>query len=187
MADFIQAYKVTLAHEGGYSNNPNDIGLETYKGISRKYQSSWAGWNIIDQLKRNANFPKSLDDNKPLQDLVMGFYKKEFWDKLNLDKSNDQRIATEMFDTAVNMGLNTAGRFLQRVLNVSNKGEQYYPNLKVDGVVGIGTITALNKHPMPDNILKGLNALQGARYIEICEANPAQEVFYNGWMKRVSF
>jgi lysozyme family protein len=154
MADFIQAYQVTLAHEGGYSNNPQDSGGETYKGIARKYHSDWVGWHIIDQLKKNANFPKNLDDNKPLQDLVMGFYKKEFWDKMKLDSVTDQRIANEMFDTAVNMGLNTAGRFLQRVLNVSNKGEQYYPNLKVDGIIGLGTITALNKHPMPDTYLK---------------------------------
>lgn len=188
MADFLLAFKETLAHEGGYVNNPNDRGGETYKGIARKFHPNWKGWAIIDDMKRMNGFQaKHLDANQMLQNMVQDFYKSEFWDKMNLDSVNDQRIATELFDTGVNMGIGMSGKFLQRVLNVANKGEQYYPNLKVDGDVGKTTVAALNKHPMPDNILKGLNALQGARYIEICEANPSQEVFLNGWMKRVNF
>lgn len=184
MADFLQAYKITLGHEGGYTLQPN----ETYLGVDRKHHPKWQGWDVIDDMKRTNGFQvKHLDANHMLQNMVQSFYKSEFWDKMKLDNVNDQRIANELFDTGVNAGVGFAGKSLQRVLNVANKQGQYYPDLKVDGNVGNFTITALNKHPMPDNILKGLNALQGAKYIEICEANDKQEVFFNGWMKRVSF
>ena len=35
MANFTIALKKVLKNEGGYANNPNDAGGETYKGISR--------------------------------------------------------------------------------------------------------------------------------------------------------
>ncbi len=185
MADFHKAYKLTREFEGGYSNNPADAGGETYKGIARNRQSRWKGWKIVDQLRRQANFPKNLDGNQELQGLVHEMYKKEYWDSMKLDDVKDQPIANEMFDTGVNMGIGRAGIFLQRVLNVANKGEKLYPNLKVDGQVGKVTVAALNSHPQQRNILAALNALKGAQYITICENNPSQEVFFNGWMKRV--
>lgn len=185
MADFIKAYKLTREFEGGYANNPNDTGGETYKGIARKHQSRWKGWKIIDGLKGKSDFPKNLDKNTELQELVHELYKKDYWDSMKLDTVIDQQIANEMFDTGVNMGNGRAGVFLQRILNVANKGETYYLNLDVDGMVGKKTIAALNSHPEPKNILAGLNALKGSLYITICEHNPSQEIFFNGWMKRV--
>lgn len=185
MADFTIAYNLTRQYEGGYSNNPYDTGGETYKGIARKHQSRWKGWKIVDKMRKQPNFPKNLDNITELQQLVHDLYKKDYWDSMKLDDANDQLIANEMFDTGVNMGIGRAGIFLQRILNVANKGETYYLNLKVDGQVGRKTIAALNSHPYPKNILAGLNALKGAQYITICENNPSQEVFFNGWMKRV--
>jgi lysozyme family protein len=185
MADFNKAYALTREYEGGYSNHPNDTGGETYKGIARRPQSKWKGWKIIDQERYKPDFPNRLDSNKELQALVHELYKKEYWDSMKLDDVKDQLIANEMFDTGVNMGIGRAGIFLQRVLNVANKGQTLYPNLKVDGQVGKVTIGALNSHPQQRNILAGINALKGAQYITICENNPSQEVFFNGWMKRV--
>ncbi|KKK46716.1 hypothetical protein LCGC14_3162480, partial [marine sediment metagenome] len=37
MALFTEAYEITLQHEGGYSNDSDDVGGETYKGVSRRY------------------------------------------------------------------------------------------------------------------------------------------------------
>lgn len=185
MANFEKAYKITREFEGGYSNHANDTGGETYKGIARNYQRRWKGWKIVDQLRKEDNFPSNLDKHKELQALVHELYKKEYWDSMKLDDAGNQKIANELFDTGVNMGIGRAGIFVQRVLNVANKGETYYRNLKIDGQVGRKTITALNAHPKPENILAGVNALKGAMYITICENNPSQEVFFNGWMKRV--
>src|SRR5688500_14155039 len=98
MADFKTAYKITMAHEGVYANNPHDSGGETWKGIARKKHPDWSGWSIVDQWKIKAGFPASLNNAPGLQDLVWQFYKKEFWDGLNLDQINDQRIVNELFD-----------------------------------------------------------------------------------------
>lgn len=51
MAEFNLALKRMLGHEGGYSNDPDDLGKETYKGISRANHKNWSGWTQIDKYK----------------------------------------------------------------------------------------------------------------------------------------
>jgi lysozyme family protein len=187
MANFLLSYTATMKVEGGYSNNPTDKGGETYKGISRKMHPEWTGWNIIDKYS-TANvylLNEQLNGDNNLQLLVQDFYKREFWDALKLGEVNNQKIATELFDTAVNMGTGTAALFLQRALNVSNINNKDYADLKLDGQIGAKTLTALNDHPAPNIVFKLLNILQGAKYIAICEANPSQEIFLKGWLTRV--
>lgn len=186
MAKFEIADKLTRVAEGKYSNNINDRGGETYKGIARKMHPKWEGWALIDKLKRATGFPAILDSNAELQSYVTAFFRSEFWDAMNLDLVVSQPIANELYDTAINCGTGTAGLFLQRVLNVSNQNGKYYKDLKPDGNIGSITVRALNSHPRPMSILNGLNCLQGERYITICENNPSQEEFYNGWMTRVN-
>ena len=43
MANFDEAFALTMKSEGGYANNPNDTGGETYKGVSRKNHPKWNG------------------------------------------------------------------------------------------------------------------------------------------------
>lgn len=184
MADFKTAYKITMTHEGGYANNPADTGGETWKGIARKKHPDWQGWQLIDKAK-HGDFPANLYSIPNLQNLVESFYKVKFWDYLKLDQVNNQKIANELFDTSVNMGQGIAALFLQRSLNVSNRNGKDYAELQVDGNIGPVTIATLNNHPRPEQVLKLLNTLQGARYISICEANPSQEIFLNSWLSRV--
>lgn len=186
MADFKTAYKITMAHEGGYANNPADTGGETWKGVARNKHPDWPYWATIDLYKTKPGFPNNLHDAPGLQQGVENFYKIKFWDYLKLDQIRDQRIANEMFDTSVNMGQGVAALFLQRALNVSNRNGKDYPDLEVDGNIGPLTVKTMNNHPRPDLVLKLLNALQGAKYIGICEANPSQEIFLNSWLSRVS-
>lgn len=185
MADFKIAYDLTMKAEGGYANNKLDSGGETIYGISRKNFPTWSGWDIVDAAKNLPNFPQSLYTNEELTRKKLEFYKDNFWNKLNLSNLNNQSIANELFDTAVNMGTGVAGLFLQRCLNVSNRGGKDYPDLQLDGNIGMKTILAMNSHPKPNNVLKALNCLQGAKYIAICEANPSQEIFFNSWFSRV--
>lgn len=187
MADFKTAYTITSVVEGGYANNPHDSGGETYKGIARNTAKNWNGWPFIDSIKKAvgnsaSNINREAAKNSTLQQYVLDFYKAYYWNTLNLDSLNDQKMANELYDTGVNMGIVTAGKFFQRVLNVATKTD-----LTVDGKIGPKTIGLFNSLKDSDRYMvwKLFNCLQGWRYISICEAKPSQEIFLRSWASRV--
>lgn len=176
MAYFKIAYKRTSAAEGGLVNHPSDPGGLTYKGITKRDHPNWPGWKFIDEKKLIVLDAKSADIEHEI------LFKKLYWDSFNGDLVKSQDIANEVFDTGINMGTGIAEIMLQRALNVTNKNQTLYPNLKLDGQVGPKTIAFLNSHPNPKIVLKVLNILQGARYVSLCETNEKLEDFITGWI-----
>ena len=200
-SNFIAAYTATMSHEGQYSNNPNDKGGETWKGIARNIWPKWAGWLIIDQAKKvtstTAQLNKALNADSRLESEVKSFYEANFFNALKLDQVAETGITCELFDTAVNQGTGTAGRYFQQALNLLNDNGKHYPDLLVDGKPGAMTVKAyqayLKTAGLPGRsearniktLLICLNGLQFEKYKDICTANPSQETFFYGWMNRV--
>lgn len=190
MAEFKEAYDITLENEGGYDNDPDDAGGETYKGITRKYESDWYGWAIIDEAKNEPNFPKNLDGIEKLQVLVEKKYKDKYWDVFDGDNIPVQFLANELFDTGVNMGIKRAITFLQTALNVLNRNGKLYPDIDEDGAFGTNTLDALKAYLKTDAaglLYKIINILQGMHYITYMKKDPIQEKFCRGWFQRVEF
>jgi lysozyme family protein len=184
--NYIDAYKIVLGHEGGYVNDPKDSGGETMKGISRRYHPEWTGWPIIDTIKKNyprASWSKVMDADASVSKLVQDFYKGKYWTPLMLDEIAPA-LRFELFDTAINMGRKTAVTFLQRSLNVLNRGAVDYPDIEADGKIGRNTVAAANASRDMETLLKVLNCLQGAHYVELAERSPKNERFMRGWINR---
>lgn len=133
VVDFKIAYNKTLKNEGGYANNPKDRGGETYKGIARKFHPNWKGWEYIDCYKNlHPNFT-AKDINKHcsvhyIEELVMKFYKENFWDVLCLDKCFSQTLANEIFDDGVNRGTGAAKKTLCNIIGIRT-------NTKMENVI----------------------------------------------------
>lgn len=188
MAIYETAYKAVRTVEAGFANDPDDPGKRTYAGVSEKSWPNWAGWSIINQYDHSGiTLPalnSVLNSNVKLQQLVLDFYKQNFWDILKLDLIQDQNIAAELFDTGVNMGLTIAAGFLQRCLNAFSY-KQNYALLTVDGQIGSKTIEAINGHTQTKTIFKALNCLQGERYITLSEHNSVLKKYMASWYSRV--
>lgn len=184
MAEFRIAFEKTSLIEGGYVNNPSDGGGETFRGISRKSFPSWEGWPMIDARKEGL-FPENLKGLPQLDELVFSLYKKEFWDKIQGDYLLNQEIANELYDSAVNFGYIRAGFFLQDALNLLNKNGTLFPDLLTDGKIGPRTIAITNDFEYPGALLKAMNGFQFIKYVNICEHDRRQEIFFLGWLKRV--
>ena len=123
MANFDIAYKRTCKFEGGWVNDDADSGKETYKGISRAANPKWAGWAIIDQYKKKSNFPKNLDSDVKLQELVKQCYRNNYWNNVWGDKINHQDVADDLYDTAVNMGVATSIKLVERQFKMKETGK----------------------------------------------------------------
>lgn len=189
---FDNAYNNTMGHEGGYVFDPDDKGGETYKGISRVYWPIWTGWAIIDTYKpfKNKDYSAIYAD-KELDSLTRKFYKKEFWDVNSLDDIDEisSLLSEKIFDTGVNVGVRTAGKWLQSSLNLLNRNQKNYPDIKVDGIVGPGTVGTLKASVSCNPINRILTVFaihQGSHYKVIMEKNPTQEK-YVGWFDRLTY
>jgi lysozyme family protein len=102
MANFDIADKLTSKAEGGYANDPDDRGGETWKGIARKMHPEWEGWALVDWYKKDPRFPEIMNTSVRLELLRKDFYKKNFWDQIKGDELFFQEIANQIYDDAVN-------------------------------------------------------------------------------------
>lgn len=184
MADFIKAFNKTDKIEGKYSNDPDDAGGETYRGIARNYHPKWEGWELIDLYKESSAFPSCLEFDHDLDKMVIDFYKGKFWDVNGLDNPVfTQKLAEEMYDSGVNLGTGRIAEILQKSLNYLNRNEKLFTSLKIDGNIGTNTFNAL-KIVMPKDeevLLKIINVLQGMRYLNYADRKPTQKKYIRGW------
>lgn len=95
----------------------------------------------------------------------------------------------ELVDTGVLMGPGVAATFFQRWLNGFNAGGSRYPDLMPDGRIGKLTLAAFSAflawrgEEGGEVMVAALNALQGARLLDIAERDESQSAFLYGWMR----
>ena len=184
MAELSKAFQeIVIPFEGVYSNDSGDSGGVTVFGLTVVYDKDWDGWKLVDKYRKQPRFPQNLNNPEILQS-AEEYYKTHYWDKMKLDSVDSQKIATELFDIGLNMGISIAGKFIQRAVNVLNRQGTLWDNISVDGIIGPKTISVINQAPEKETY-KILNSLQGSRYVEICESNESQEKFLRGWLSRV--
>jgi lysozyme family protein len=187
MADFNAAHKKVMGNEGGYANNPADAGGETYKGIARNFWKNWGGWKYIDGVKANAvpqpaygttayrnhvaYLSGCLAGLTSLQQMVLDFYKQNFWDKYRLPEVNDQSVATWLYDHVVNGGARGV-QWMQEAAGVT-----------ADGKVGSATIVAINAAD-PAALLQDAEDMAAFYRLDRAAADPSQIQFLPSWLRR---
>lgn len=188
---FHEALQHLLTKEGGYVNDPDDLGGETFAGISRKYYPKWEGWQIIDSLKEDyqtdsIHFKDHLTSNN-IYNYVISFYKNNFWDVLQLAKINNKKISMKIFEMSVNLGIPRSVSIVQSCLNIMNN--DIYDQIKVDNIIGPLTINLINevsKKNKTSLLLKLLTIQQGYIYMKLVQNNPTQKVNLEGWINRLA-
>lgn len=126
MAKFDEEFEKVILAEGGYVDDPDDAGGETYLGISRKNNPKWVGWEVIDDIKKKygtKGITSRLKKDEALTNSAKFLYKQKYWDVLELDDIPSQNIAHELFDTAVNCGVKTAINIAQQVCMMTVTGK----------------------------------------------------------------
>lgn len=166
--------------EGGYVDDPSDSGGETNFGITVA-------------VARGYGYQQPMKDMP--RELAFDIYSDIYWERMGLDYilNISRDITVELADTGVNMGTARAGMFLQEALNVFNRNESDYADIAEDGAIGPGTIGALRAfidkrgEDGEKVMVRALNSLQGAFYIDLCQRRKKDEKFVYGWfLHRVS-
>lgn len=169
-----EMFNKLLLFEGEYSNHPADKGGETIYGVTEKFDKK--AFDKIVKLWRDGN--KELAKEEALKVYNKNYYLKAKCDLLESVNMMDS-IVHQLFDMAVNMGVKTSIKILQKAMNVYNKRE----SVMVDGVLGNETLSELRimNNKEFNNILVDQRIV---RYKEIVSANSSQSVFLKGWTNR---
>jgi lysozyme family protein len=157
------ALRFVLRWEGGLVDHPDDPGGRTNKGVTQKVYDGWR--------KRQGQVPqdvKLIDDAE-----VHAIYAADYWLPPRCDL-----LATPLdlvqFDTAVNMGVGRAVRFLQAAVGCG-----------VDGDFGPGTERAVAGCDTGGTVADYCRRRE-AFYRGLVEKNPKLAVFLKGWMNRLN-
>lgn len=147
--DFDKAFDRLIGHEGGYVNDPRDPGGETKFGISKR---------SYPMLKIS-----SLD-----LDTAKAIYRQDFWNVLG--EECHPAIRFQAFDFAVNSGINTALRKLQKVLHVADDGH-------------FGTISRKALAALPPSYVLFMYSAERLEFLSMLSTWPT---FGRGWAARIA-
>lgn len=185
MSSFDLAIPVVLQHEGGWVNDPADLGAETNWGIStlmiKRLQADrkLANQQVEDMLGIPHGTLYQNNYLKPMpQAKAVEIYKAEFW-KPAYDGITNQTAATKIFDFAVNASHFNAHKRAQMAAN--DLGQ----HLTVDSQLGPQSIAAINACGIP--FLQAFKKQMENHYEERILARPQNAKFKNNWFKRAAW
>ena len=167
MADVNKLVPHILKWEGGFVNDPDDLGGATNKGVTFKTYKLYRN-------RKGLPIPSVGDLKRLSNDEFTDILKTMFWDACRADSIQSQSVANAIVDWAWHSGTTTATKEIQRVLEV-----------KADGIIGNITLSAINSQsPLP---LFGKIKAARVKYIErICKSRPENQKYYRGWMNRIN-
>jgi len=163
---FDSALKLTLGFEGGFSDDPDDLGGRTNFGITQKTYRAWR--------KFKGQAPQDVSEITRQE--VHDIYHEWYWIAGHC-QSLPHQIGMAHFDACVNHGTHNAARILQSAIGV-----------RVDGKIGGVTLSAVQASVVTDGTAELLSALLFARlefYDRIVRRNASQGKFLLGWLGRV--
>lgn len=184
MGNYLVALPKLKAKEDLWDDDPDDAGGQTVWGITRRDHPGDPVWAIVDRCRKKPGFPENMRGLPELDKAVEAHYKPHYWDLVRGDQL-DQPVAEELFDTAVNCGPVYAIRLLERLLNVGNRNQADYKDVPPDGKLDdddLRRLKLLQGIRGTAAVVKALNALQAARYLEICVENAKMEKYWWGWI-----
>jgi lysozyme family protein len=158
---FNDALACVLQFEGGYSNNPDDSGGSTMKGITQKtYDAYRQGKSLL------------IKDVQDISDIeVKDIYFYFYWQPAHCTQL-PARLDAIHFDTAVNSGVAQAAKLLQQAVGA-----------KVDGVIGPMTLTLALSRDINSSIKNYVKARTNF-YVNLVIKNSNQLQFLKSWLNR---
>lgn len=166
MAKSIKLIPFILQWEGGFVNDPADLGGATNKGVTI---------GTFNEYRKRRGLPSpTVDDLKNISESEWhDIFKSLYWDRWKADEIKSQAVANILVDWVWASGSHGIKR-PQRLLGV-----------KADGIVGKQTIAAVNAMDAA-TLFKMIKADRLKFVDEICKARPANERFRKGWTNRIN-
>jgi lysozyme family protein len=176
-ADVKVSLGVVFGHEGGLQCDPHDPGNWTggKVGLGRAGCTKYGIATVT--------YPREDIRHLSIQRAAL-LYERDFWTPLRLSDFRSQGLATEVFDTAVNMGVGTSANIVLKTINYL--GPAHY---KMTGHLNPEQAEWINKYTKRKvrrvKFWKILNVYQAERYMSIINHNEKMRQYEDSWFSRV--
>jgi lysozyme family protein len=173
-----------IRREGGLNDIKEDKGGITNCGVSLRYAKGIG-------LDLDGDGDTDADDIRLVTaEVAVDLFLDDFFHSPRIDRLITQ-VHPFMFDTAVNCGAGRAVILLQKVVNhISIIVPESVPSgpLKPDGGIGPKTRRALTEayEAAGDYVINALVEERIKYYQKIIAADPSQEIFRKGWIRRAN-
>jgi lysozyme family protein len=178
MADFYKWYALMQKWEGGYANDPDDTGGETYAGVARNFNPNWEGWKYIDEEKAKAGgtLKKNWKSKRPqLLMAVQKIARFNYWNRVLADQIQSQSIANLLAD--IIWGGDAKAWTIRKF--------QEYLGVRPDGQIGILTVQAINSRDARTSF-EALKKFRAAYYTDIASKKGNNQKWLRGWLNRLN-
>lgn len=108
---FDELFKELVVDEGGYVNDKDDAGGETYLGITRRDHPNAQMWISIDYIKKTFGLTGINARLKAMPEVIKeagGIYRSQYYNPIRLGELNSKKLVQQIFDHAVNAGVGAA-------------------------------------------------------------------------------
>ncbi len=160
--NFDQAFEVLIGHEGGFTDDPHDRGNWT-TGIVGHGNLKGTKYGISAM-----SFPH-LDIRNLTLDQAKSIYKRKYWHECHCDEL-PKNVRFRVFDVAVNSGVRTAIKLLQRAAKAKPDG-WYGPNTRA-------AIKRMNPYQLSER-------LSGFRLMMVASLSSFRR-YGRGWSRRIA-
>jgi lysozyme family protein len=175
--NFEEAIKDVMYNEGGYVNHKSDKGGATNYGISLRFLKSLGA---VGDINKDGIVDKN-DIKELKKEQAKEIYKVEWWKRHKYNRIKNIRIATKVLDMSINLGAFNAHCILQKSLN------NYGNKLKVDGIIGIETIEAINRCKDINRLMTYIIVNLSRYYLNLYTQDKKNRVnFIVGWLRRAT-
>lgn len=167
MADVKKLKPFILKWEGGFVNDPDDLGGATNKGVTI---------GTYREYRKNKKLPEpTVDDLKHLSDDEWtDIMKTYYWNRWKADQIQNQSIANILVDWVWASGVHGI------------KKPQALFGVEADGIVGPATLAVINNAPSQRDLFDRIKQARLDFVDSICHARPTNEKFRRGWCNRIN-
>ena len=166
MADVMKLVPFILKWEGGFVDDPDDLGGATNRGVTIGTYATYC--------KKKGYPAPTVERLKNLSEKDWAeILKTMYWDRWKADDIKSQSVANILVDWVWASGVNGI-KIPQQVLGVT-----------VDGIVGVKTLAALNARN-PKELFEEIKKARVQFIEDICRKRPANNKFKKGWLNRIN-
>lgn len=158
------AFDITMSWEGGgrLHRTPGDRG-------------GWTKWGISQRSYPHLHIPDMTEE------MAKDIYKSQYWRPSGAAFAPEE-LQWDLFDFAVNAGVQTSVRALQKSINLCREARGRGDFLHEDGIMGPKTRYAMDDE-VPDRLKRVFRAYRTDHYMGLAETGSAK--FIHGWLRRV--